>query len=819
MFFTKDDYRRIEEWLSHRVTEKIALGNASIQGNGTGKSYGREVHIYSPDFYNVTLNAGKGYISLDEAVTLVPQDMRIFGLAITFLDEGGVWRIYQFAGLTFAQWDDITYWQSPYSADLEGLIPDVDNEDLCFVTQQGRKYIRLKDRQFSNLEFIDRGYQIVRRNRIAVGDGWTNRLVNEMVCCPNTIYDLRYNYDLGGTTVKMPEGCVIDFNGGMLHNGTMELNGTGLLGVWELADMGDVSWTGTFKTGQVMTFLNEEASTLTGEYFVLSTRESSSDEDGVDDTETYYAVNEEAWTTEERQELWWWNGEEWVKILDQTDYDTLYAIIEDVIEKIDYEMEACYAYFRTRIYNLECRVDECENQISLLWEEVTNIWNTIEEIQEEINNIWETIYDIQEEITNIWNTIEDIQTDIDNINNKIENLEETVNNFSSGDTVSISNRTTSGTRIVTITVNGTAYDIYAPESESSGIDGDELETLVSYSAEVTSGTLIGYLVVNGNKTAIYAPTASTSSGGSTVTWSGEIDEDTDNSYEIGTLTIDGTKYTIYGISGSGDVSVTALYTTGTHIATINGTKIYCPNDGSGSTSGYTLPVATDTTLGGVMVDGEQGIKITSTGMLSADVDYITTNIDWTDVDINSFNWSDFDITNIESQLNSWLYGAVTPVATSGNVVATIDCGDAGTITLYSGPVGESSGSGDCYWYLDGTNLYAGTSTTASYAAYATAFYESSDVHLKRAIDDINNTDLKKVETVRLRQFIMGDDFKYGVIAQELEKAGLDNLVKINKDGYRSVDYIAFLILRIEALERKVKRYEQELLERSDQDAD
>lgn len=43
---------------------------------------------------------------------------------------------------------------------------------------------------------------------------------------PNTIYEIRYDFDLNGETIEVLEGCTLKFEGGMLKNGTLEGNYT-----------------------------------------------------------------------------------------------------------------------------------------------------------------------------------------------------------------------------------------------------------------------------------------------------------------------------------------------------------------------------------------------------------------------------------------------------------------------------------------------------------------------------------------------------------------------------------------------------------------
>ena len=43
---------------------------------------------------------------------------------------------------------------------------------------------------------------------------------------PNTIYEIRYDFDLNGETIEIQEGCTLKFEGGMLKNGKLEGNYT-----------------------------------------------------------------------------------------------------------------------------------------------------------------------------------------------------------------------------------------------------------------------------------------------------------------------------------------------------------------------------------------------------------------------------------------------------------------------------------------------------------------------------------------------------------------------------------------------------------------
>ena len=87
----------------------------------------------------------------------------------------------------------------------------------------------------------------------AVGMGYVvldkDKSFVEQVTQENFIYEIRYDFDLGGNTIPftIPENCVLKFNGGSLNNGTMEGNNTSigytsgiifygmtLLGTWDV---------------------------------------------------------------------------------------------------------------------------------------------------------------------------------------------------------------------------------------------------------------------------------------------------------------------------------------------------------------------------------------------------------------------------------------------------------------------------------------------------------------------------------------------------------------------------------------------------------
>ena len=100
---------------------------------------------------------------------------------------------------------------------------------------------------------------------------------------------------------------------------------------------------------------------------------------------------------------------------------------------------------------------------------------------------------------------------------------------------------------------------------------------------------------------------------------------------------------------------------------------------------------------------------------------------------------------------------------------------------------------------------------ASEGMIAPAYLNSSDERLKKNIETISDNDIDKVKNVELKSYAFKSDNSkhYGVIAQDVEKAGLTELVTNGADGMKSVDYISLLILKIAELENEIKNLKEQ----------
>lgn len=224
-------------------------------GKGGYMSYITEynVSIHHP---SSGIDSGNKY-TLEGAIVQVPEAIRIAGLKVSFLNNSGLVETWEFAGGAF---ENIENWKSnedkltdirdeaiskikEVESDAisnfssQRVIPDMlsestkqfinasgggtinnlaDDEDLVSVDKgESLSVLKFADRTFSPDRFSGKGYKILRRNIV----GRKNILTQEMVNQPHTIYMIQYDYDLDGTTIKIPEGCILDFQGGSIVNG------------------------------------------------------------------------------------------------------------------------------------------------------------------------------------------------------------------------------------------------------------------------------------------------------------------------------------------------------------------------------------------------------------------------------------------------------------------------------------------------------------------------------------------------------------------------------------------------------------------------
>lgn len=113
-------------------------------------------------------------------------------------------------------WDDEQQkHQSEINKKLAESIEDVPNADEEDITVTTDNKLQLKDRDSSK----GMGYKILRLPEDGI-------LTQEMINKSNTIYEIRYDFDLNGQTITIPDNCIIKFTGGSISNGKLGVNTT-----------------------------------------------------------------------------------------------------------------------------------------------------------------------------------------------------------------------------------------------------------------------------------------------------------------------------------------------------------------------------------------------------------------------------------------------------------------------------------------------------------------------------------------------------------------------------------------------------------------
>ena len=234
-----------------------ALKSFISSGKGGYMSYITEynVSIHHP---SSGIDSGNKY-TLEGAIVQVPEDIRTVGLKVSFLNNSGLVETWEFAGGAF---ENIENWKSNedkltdirdeaidkikdaesnaisnfssqrvtpemlsestkqfINASGGGTINNLaDDEDLVSVDKgENLSVLKFADRPFSPDRFSGKGYKILRRNIV----GRKNILTQEMINQPDTIYEIRYDFDLDGAQITIPENCILKFDGGSLSNGKL----------------------------------------------------------------------------------------------------------------------------------------------------------------------------------------------------------------------------------------------------------------------------------------------------------------------------------------------------------------------------------------------------------------------------------------------------------------------------------------------------------------------------------------------------------------------------------------------------------------------
>lgn len=121
--------------------------------------------------------------------------------------------------------NEITEVHNEYTGDI---VNNPDDEDLVSVEKpEGAQVLKLADKTYNASAFSGMGRMYLRKN---ISGG--RNILDGTVIPPleaNTRFIVQYDYDLDGGTLTIPDGCVLDFQGGSVNNGTLAGSGTRIL--------------------------------------------------------------------------------------------------------------------------------------------------------------------------------------------------------------------------------------------------------------------------------------------------------------------------------------------------------------------------------------------------------------------------------------------------------------------------------------------------------------------------------------------------------------------------------------------------------------
>ena len=111
-----------------------------------------------------------------------------------------------------------------YVPEGEGTPPD--DEDITIATVNESKVLQFKDKAYDSVSYSGLGRAYLRKNitsgiNLMTQEMFVNEVGDEKY---NTRYIIQYDYDLKGNTITVPSGCILDFQGGSINNGYINLN-------------------------------------------------------------------------------------------------------------------------------------------------------------------------------------------------------------------------------------------------------------------------------------------------------------------------------------------------------------------------------------------------------------------------------------------------------------------------------------------------------------------------------------------------------------------------------------------------------------------
>lgn len=160
-------------------------------------------------------------INKSNARSRVPKKYRKNGLWLSYYATSSGEITERFIGTDIDAQDKNTWKNSNYWEEINIGVINADEEDLTEVDNK----IKFKDNIYNPDEFSGLGAVYVRKY---ISNG-KNLIYQGVFEYPNTRYIIRYDFDLDGNQITIPDNCILDFQGGSIKNGYIKLNKARLL--------------------------------------------------------------------------------------------------------------------------------------------------------------------------------------------------------------------------------------------------------------------------------------------------------------------------------------------------------------------------------------------------------------------------------------------------------------------------------------------------------------------------------------------------------------------------------------------------------------
>ena len=227
-----------------------------------------------------------------------------------------------------------------------------------------------------------------------------------------------------------------------------------------------------------------------------------------------------------------------------------------------------------------------------------------------------------------------------------------------------------------------------------------------------------------------------------------------------------------------------------------------------TTSSYTLPTASSSTLGGIKVGS--GLSISNGVLSSPNPNQISSRKSYVRCDTSSDDISLFSPKVITLNTTTTTITSTNTIFNGGEDVTFNNSGtlnvNCDAILTEHLTIGGVDGPERRTLYLHGDLVQDGGD--ASFTGTVSAdggFFDTSDARVKTNVRELNAIN---ADTIKLVEFDRTDieHHGYGVIAQEVEKV-YPSVVNTDADGFKSVNYNEIAMIKIKSLEDKVARLE------------